>query len=134
MNQVQPVGQCLGVLGGHGSSMLARLDARLVGLSSEDAVQRLGRHSVNALPTPARRPDLSILADQFSALPILLMGASAALSLLTGGIDFFTERQAVGATVSIRLGRMQIPSLKQGAGPAPLAADSRWGMRSLPQN
>ncbi len=92
------------------SQALARLDAQPDGLSSDEAAQRLSRYGANALPEPARRSDLSILAGQFSGLPILLLGASAGLSLATGGvadalaigavlmlnggIGFFTERQA----------------------------------------
>jgi Ca2+-transporting ATPase len=92
------------------SHALVRLAVRPDGLSSEEATRRLSRHGANALPAPARRSDLAILAGQFSGLPILLLGASAGLSLATGGIvdalaigavlvlnggiGFFTERQA----------------------------------------
>ncbi|MCC6296959.1 MAG: cation-transporting P-type ATPase [Pseudomonadales bacterium] len=89
---------------------LARLDATAQGLAGTAAAQRLAEYGANALPVPPRRSDLSILLGQFTGLPILLLGASAGLSLATGGvadalaiaavlllnggIGFVTERQA----------------------------------------
>lgn len=89
---------------------LARLDTTAQGLAGTAAAQRLAQHGANVLPAPPRRSELSILLGQFTGLPILLLGASAGLSLVTGGvadalaiaavlllnggIGFVTERQA----------------------------------------
>lgn len=89
---------------------LERLAASAQGLPSAEAARRQARYGPNALPAAPRRSDLAILAGQFGGLPILLLGASAGLSLLTGGvadalaiaavmalnggIGFVTERQA----------------------------------------
>ena len=92
------------------------------GLSDSEAVSRLRRHGPNRLPAPVPRSPFAILLGQFKSLPVLLLGASAALSLATGGIadalailgvvlinagiGFVTESQAertINALGSIRL-------------------------------
>jgi P-type Ca2+ transporter type 2C len=86
----------------HGSS-------RHSGLAVPIAEHRL-RHGHNLLPQPRARTSLEILLDQFKNLPVLLLGVSAALSVMTGaipeafaivavlamngGIGFVTERRA----------------------------------------
>jgi Ca2+-transporting ATPase len=80
------------------------------GLSSEEAGQRLARYGENSLAGSERRSDLAIFLGQFASAPVALLGASAAISVATGGaadalvilgvvmingvIGFVTERQA----------------------------------------
>jgi Ca2+-transporting ATPase len=86
------------------------------GLASSDAAGRLTQ-GLNLLPQPPVRSQLEILLGQFKSLPILLLGVSATLSLLTGGlseavaiaavlvlnggIGFITERRAESAIASL---------------------------------
>jgi Ca2+-transporting ATPase len=56
------------------------------GLSNEIAAARHRDFGPNALPEPQTRPALEIFFDQFKSLPVALLGVSAALSFLTGGI------------------------------------------------
>jgi P-type Ca2+ transporter type 2C len=56
------------------------------GLRKSVAAERLERFGPNRLPGIATRSELEILAEQFNNLPVALLGASAALSLLTGGV------------------------------------------------
>lgn len=56
------------------------------GLSAAEARDRLLRLGLNALPRPHRRSNLAILIEQFQSLPIALLGASALVSLMTGGV------------------------------------------------
>ena len=56
------------------------------GLSNPEAVARLQRFGPNSLPAPPPRSNLEILAGQFKSLPVLLLGASAVLSVATGGV------------------------------------------------
>jgi Ca2+-transporting ATPase len=93
----------------HGSS-------RHFGLPSSVAAERLKR-GLNLLPQPRVRSSFEILAEQFKSLPVLLLGISAGLSVLTGGlsealaivavltlnggIGFVTERRAAAAIASL---------------------------------
>ncbi len=86
------------------------------GLSQLDASQRL-RHGSNTLPAIPQRTAWQVLLRQFTELPIILLGASVGLSLLTGavaeglaiaavlvingGIGFVTERQAQATMASL---------------------------------
>lgn len=65
------------------------------GLASEEAAIRL-RQGGNVLPQPAPRSPLQILLSQFKSLPIMLLGVSAAVSVLTGGV---AEAAALGAVL-----------------------------------
>ena len=56
------------------------------GLSQETAVTRLQQFGANKLSEPAGRSGLSILLDQFKSLPVAMLGASALLSIFTGGV------------------------------------------------
>jgi P-type Ca2+ transporter type 2C len=56
------------------------------GLSSFVTVERLNRHGPNTLPEPRSRSRWEMWVGQFASLPVLLLGAAAGLSLLTGGI------------------------------------------------
>lgn len=56
------------------------------GLSATLAQERLGRFGPNLLPETAPRSALSMFIGQFNSLPVALLGASAAVSLATGGL------------------------------------------------
>lgn len=56
------------------------------GLSQDEAQARLGRYGPNALPQPPQRSATEIFRNQFTSLPIALLGVSAGVSLLTGGL------------------------------------------------
>lgn len=91
-------------------AVLERLGVSDSGLDLEKAGERLRRFGENSLEAVSRRSDLSIFIDQFNSLPVALLGASAVISVMTGGavdaavilgvvlinavIGFVTERQA----------------------------------------
>lgn len=77
----------------HGSSTQSGLSPTVV----EDRL-RLGH---NVLPQPRVRTSLEILLGQFKSLPVLLLGASAVLSVLTGGLS---EALAIGAVLALNAG------------------------------
>jgi Ca2+-transporting ATPase len=56
------------------------------GLSTAEADARLRHYGLNALPRAEPRSAAAIFFDQMRSLPVALLGASAAVSLLTGGI------------------------------------------------
>jgi P-type Ca2+ transporter type 2C len=56
------------------------------GLGESAVAARLERWGPNRLPDAAPRSGLGILAEQFSNLPVALLGVSAALALVTGGV------------------------------------------------
>ena len=84
--------------------------SRDTGLDDAEAVQRLQRFGKNSLIASAARSDLSILLSQFNSPPVFMLGGSAVIAILTGGmidaavilgvvvinsaIGFVTERQA----------------------------------------
>lgn len=90
--------------------VLSRVGGSAQGLSSSSASRRLALYGANRLPQPTRRSDLQLFVQQFASPPIGLLGASAVVSVLTGGtldaiaiigvvltnavIGFFTERQS----------------------------------------
>ncbi|MEN8167474.1 MAG: HAD-IC family P-type ATPase, partial [Pseudomonadota bacterium] len=90
--------------------VLERLEVPGLGLSGSEALQRLQRYGENSLAAGQRRPDLIIFMEQFLSAPVGMLGASAVISILTGGtidaavilgvvlinavIGFVTERQA----------------------------------------
>jgi Ca2+-transporting ATPase len=65
------------------------------GLSKAEAQVRLGS-GANVIPPPAAVSSLQILLNQFKSLPIVLLGVSAAVSALTGGV---AEAAAIGAVL-----------------------------------
>jgi len=92
-------------------ALLRRLGVDVnLGLSAEEAAQRLQRYGENRLTGTEKRSDLAIFIEQFLSAPVGLLGASAVISLITGGaadaavilgvvlinsaIGFVTERQA----------------------------------------
>lgn len=56
------------------------------GLSSETYAENLKRFGANLLPESMSRSAWSIIAEQFKSLPVLLLGAAAGISVLTGGL------------------------------------------------
>jgi Ca2+-transporting ATPase len=92
------------------AEVLQRLEAVATGLGLDDARDRLRRYGPNALEAAKRRSDIVIFLEQFNSLPVALLGASAVISVATGGaadaavilgvvlinaaIGFVTERQA----------------------------------------
>ncbi len=91
-------------------AVLDRLGVSDHGLDGGTAGERLRRFGENSLEAVSRRSDFSIFIGQFNSLPVALLGASAGISLVTGGaadaavilgvvlinaaIGFVTERKA----------------------------------------
>ncbi len=101
------------------------------GLSSDEAGVRLRRYGENSLAAGEKRSDLSIFIDQFLNAPVALLGASAVISVLTGGkvdaavimgvvlingmIGFVTERQSEKAIASLaKTGVREVAVLRDG--------------------
>ncbi|MCW5774103.1 MAG: cation-transporting P-type ATPase, partial [Rhodospirillaceae bacterium] len=57
-----------------------------LGLSAPQAEARLKQHGANVLQRTEARSTAAIFVDQMRSLPIALLGASAAVSLATGGV------------------------------------------------
>lgn len=55
------------------------------GLHQESAERRLAMSGPNAVPVPPARSSLEMAAEQFRSLPVLLLVAAGAVSLLAGG-------------------------------------------------
>jgi Ca2+-transporting ATPase len=68
------------------------------GLRQSVAAERLERFGPNRLPGVAGRSGLEILTEQFNNLPVALLGVSAALALLTGGV---LEAVAIACVVGL---------------------------------
>ena len=108
---------------------------RCAGLSPDEVAQRLAIHGRNELRRAEPRSVASILAEQLTSLPIALLGASAALSLATGGIADAVVIAAVVilnagiATTTERQAERTILGLSDYA-PQPVAA-LRGGCREL---
>jgi len=60
--------------------------SREAGLSGDEVAARLQRYGPNLLPAIHPRSALALFAGQFVSLPVLLLGGSAALSIMTGGL------------------------------------------------
>lgn len=68
-------------------AVIASLNTSLAsGLPSQLAGENLKKYGPNLLPESVPRSGLSIFIDQFKSLPVGLLGASAGLSVLTGGL------------------------------------------------
>lgn len=86
------------------------LDTSAAGLTAHEATARLWRYGANVQRLPQQHNDWALLAQQFVSLPVMLLCASATMSVLTGGlldavliggvvvanagIGFFSERSA----------------------------------------
>lgn len=107
-------------------ALLTLKSSKRRGLASSLALERLNQYGPNRLPEALPRSALSIFLNQFKSLPVVLLGASAAVSVFTGGladaavilavvfinagIGFFTESQAE-KTISALTGRAQRSAL-----------------------
>ena len=56
------------------------------GLSDDEAARRLQRYGPNLLEATAPRSELAILLDQLLTAPVMMLAASAVVSVLTGGV------------------------------------------------
>lgn len=65
---------------------LRRLRSSLQGLSEEEAAARLSLHGPNDVPEAPRPSRWRLFARQFVSLPVALLGAVSAISLITGGL------------------------------------------------
>ena len=110
----QPVGEEQAMSAWHQEALEEILEAFNVsldkGFSDTDVQLLLQRYGPNSLTASSRRSDFSILLEQFVSTPVAMLGASAVISLMTGGaidaavilgvvlinagIGFVTERQA----------------------------------------
>jgi Ca2+-transporting ATPase len=101
------------------------------GLSTDDAMERLRRFGENSLAAAAVRSDISIFIGQFNSLPVALLGVSAGVAVMTGGlldaavilgvvlinsiIGFITERQAERTITSLtKTGVREVRVLRDG--------------------
>ena len=66
--------------------VLTALGSRRTGLTAALARKRLKQFGYNLLPEAAPRSALSMFIGQFNSLPVALLGASAVVSLATGGV------------------------------------------------
>jgi Ca2+-transporting ATPase len=105
------------------------------GLSEAEAAARLLRFGPNRLESPRPRPLAALVAEQLASLPVLLLGASALISLATGGIaDAVVILGVVAANTAIaaateRQAERTILALDAGeAAPVPVR---REGLRRL---
>lgn len=56
------------------------------GLSQTEVAARLAQHGANVLPQDQPESHFRLLVKQFESLPVAMLGGSAAVSLLTGGV------------------------------------------------
>jgi P-type Ca2+ transporter type 2C len=78
--------------------LLSRLQTDdATGLNEADARARLARYGANVLTTYQRRSRMAILLDQVATLPVAILGASAALAIVSGGM---VEAIAIAAVVA----------------------------------
>lgn len=80
------------------AEVLNKLDSGAEGLTGEEAAARLQRQGPNALPRPQQRTDLAILAAQVKSPPVAMLGASAVVSIASGGL---LDAAAIGTVVAI---------------------------------
>lgn len=67
-------------------AVLAETGSRREGLTSDIAAERLAQYGPNLLPEATPRSPLSIFVGQFMSWPVALLGASALVSVATGGL------------------------------------------------
>ncbi len=66
-------------------AVFASIETKVLGLLEESVKERFKRYGANVLPESVPRSGWSLFFDQFKSLPVVLLGAAAGLSLLTGG-------------------------------------------------
>ena len=101
------------------------------GLSGDEVMERLRRFGENSLIAAAKRSDISIFIGQFNSLPVALLGVSAGVAVMTGGlldaavilgvvlinsiIGFITERQAERTISALtQTGAREVKALRGG--------------------
>lgn len=67
------------------AASILRTDAT-VGLTDGEAAKRLKAYGPNLLPKPEPRSQAEMFIQQLNSLPVMLLGAAAGISLLTGGL------------------------------------------------
>ncbi|WDT79328.1 MAG: HAD-IC family P-type ATPase [Candidatus Manganitrophus sp.] len=67
-------------------AVLAVFGTRVLGLPEASATERLRQYGANILPEAEPRSKWGLFFDQFRSLPVVLLGAAAGLSFITGGI------------------------------------------------
>ena len=81
---------------------LRKLDVRgSQGLTDAEVLARRARYGSNELPRTAPRSAWAIFSDQLTNLPIVLLGVSAGISLLTGGL---ADAVVISAVVLLNAG------------------------------
>lgn len=68
------------------AALAAMKSSATSGLGKADVYERLRMHGPNTLPESSARSNWSIFVDQFTSLPVALLGAAAGLSVATGGL------------------------------------------------
>lgn len=66
--------------------VLAALGGNRTGLTREQVQERHKKYGLNLLPEATPRSELGMFVGQFRSLPVALLGASAVVSVLTGGL------------------------------------------------
>lgn len=86
-----------------GDTVTAALNTTPVtGLSSATAQERLRQYGPNVPPEAVPRSGLSLLLEQFTSLPVALLGVAAGVSLFTGGLaDALVIAGVVGLNATI---------------------------------
>jgi len=67
------------------AASILRTDAT-AGLTDGEAAERLKAYGPNLLPKPEPRSQAELFFQQLNSLPVMLLGAAAGISLLTGGL------------------------------------------------
>jgi Ca2+-transporting ATPase len=85
------------------AAVAERLHAsQIAGLAADEVERRLAGLGENSLPTPAPKSSLEILTGHLTSLPVLLLGAAAALSLGAGVvIDAVIIGAVIGANAAV---------------------------------
>jgi P-type Ca2+ transporter type 2C len=110
-------------------------DTPALGLSAQDAKDRLAVSGPNLLPTPQPKSALQIVWDQVGSLPVLLLAGAAAASIVTGGLvdgvailAVIAVNAAIGYATESRVERI-LASLNEAG--IPMAFVRRDGMDML---
>lgn len=70
-----------------GTRVVNFLQSSEQGLTQEVATQRLAQYGANVLSEQPKRTSLQMFLKQFMSVPVAMLGASAAVSLVTGGVS-----------------------------------------------
>ncbi|MGZ5609236.1 MAG: HAD-IC family P-type ATPase, partial [Methylobacter sp.] len=81
-----------------GTRVVNFLQSSEQGLAQEAATQRLAQYGANMLSEQPKRTSLQVFLKQFMSVPVVMLGASAAVSLVTGGV---ADTVVIGAVVLV---------------------------------